>query len=172
MNNALQLVKLENLPVCRRLFQEENKDTLTSVNDNQIHMSWKKLIGEFQKESETRWNFDFRNDHPLVGDYMWEECKLEDVPSVYHPTIIAGKRKAPLCGTEVVYEKENDQRSLRCKRHCYNTPKRLTTLASKEVALHSKKAPKLSKQKQTTIKDYYLAKRRMIQSSCQNNQKL
>ncbi|XP_043932563.1 cyclin-dependent kinase inhibitor 1 [Protopterus annectens] len=170
MNTAMQLLKLGNLPVCRKLFQEENKDMRTGVNDDQTHMSWKKLFDEFQKEAETRWNFDFKNDRPLDGHYVWEESRLEEVPLVYHPTIIAGKRKAPSCGTEdAVYEKENDQGSLRCQ--CHSTPKRLTTLTSKKVALLSKKASKPSKQKQTTINDYYLAKRRMIQSSCPNDQK-
>ena len=50
-------------PVCRQLFGP--------IDHSQMHSDLKRELTKMTKETTTRWNFDFENDQPLEGRYLW-----------------------------------------------------------------------------------------------------
>ncbi|KAJ9600774.1 hypothetical protein L9F63_001054, partial [Diploptera punctata] len=67
--------------VCRRLFNDENdgEENTTGEIDNLENL----IKEELQRDREAamrRWNFDFENEVPLPGRWVWEREPPADVP--------------------------------------------------------------------------------------------
>lgn len=57
----------------RRLFEDETKfqDSETSETDNSVN----EFIQQSNQEAQERWNFDFINEQPLEGNWVWEKIE-------------------------------------------------------------------------------------------------
>lgn len=75
--------------VCRRLFADEIGPQQESLNDNTSNEIIERLRQEAMEASE-KWNFDFINERPLEGNWVWERVAPPDgrpAPEVIGPTL-------------------------------------------------------------------------------------
>ncbi|XP_064425187.1 cyclin-dependent kinase inhibitor 1 [Latimeria chalumnae] len=155
MSLPLEILKSEGGGnVCRNLFGP--------VDHNQLKKESQEMLLSFAEAAKHKWNFDFIKETPLNGDLQWERVECSEMPSVYHPCELNGKRRA-LTNIPQENEKENERRK--------DTPCNFSEQASKKdsTALATNSIKSL-KRKQTTITDFYHTKRRIIQSSCKAEQ--
>lgn len=81
---GIEALQLKVGPVRRNLFG--------SVDHQQLHMDFQRLLSMSVEAASKRWNFDFQSDTPRPGsDMEWEEVRAEDVPVFYR--ICAGTAK-------------------------------------------------------------------------------
>lgn len=58
--------------ISRRLFQDV--DETSSERDNNINNA-NELIQQSNEDAKRKWNFDFVNEIPLDGDWIWEKIE-------------------------------------------------------------------------------------------------
>uniref|UniRef100_A0A8C8S3M1 Cyclin dependent kinase inhibitor 1A n=1 Tax=Pelusios castaneus TaxID=367368 RepID=A0A8C8S3M1_9SAUR len=131
--------------LCRNLFGR--------VDHEQLQNDFRDLMRRHLEEAQHRWNFDFETETPLEGKFQWEKVLYTDIspacpPSqnlLHHPK-----------GSDV----EKNQRSPALK----SSTKNLHVALSSEAVEQGSEAssPQRLKRKQTSIKDFYSSKRRIV----------
>lgn len=71
--------------VSRRLFQEGGEEVAWHVFQNATN----EMLDRNREEAKARWNFDFKNEVPLDGDWVWE--KMEDTHRNHTEIVEASK---------------------------------------------------------------------------------
>ncbi|KAM6108274.1 cyclin-dependent kinase inhibitor 1 isoform 2-T2 [Pterocles gutturalis] len=124
--------------VCRNLFGP--------VDHQQLQNDLEDLLRQQLEEAQQRWNFDFETETPLEGHYKWERVFLaEQPPQEVHSLVKAtssGSRSSSVPKDHLgrVFPEGSQQNSAVCRAG----------------------SPQSLKRGQTTIKDFYSSKRRIV----------
>ncbi|XP_067387698.1 cyclin-dependent kinase inhibitor 1 isoform X2 [Emydura macquarii macquarii] len=129
--------------LCRNLFG--------LVDHEQLQNEFQDLIRRHLEEAQHRWNFDFETETPLEGKFKWEKVLYTDVSS---PDLLSRSR-------DNGGEKNQSSPALKSSTKALNV-----ALSSEAVRQGSEscqaRSPQHLKRKQTSIKDFYSSKRRIV----------
>nr|XP_020641463.1 cyclin-dependent kinase inhibitor 1-like [Pogona vitticeps] len=124
----------------RNLFGPVDHDNLQQDVQNMLWASMERAM--------QRWNFDFLQDKPTEGLLQWEELPVHEVPTFYHNLVI-GQGRYPLQSMNWDVTKETKMS------HVGKMMKK--TKPAKRIA--RKKGVAGKKRRQTSLTDYYTAKK-------------
>ncbi|XP_006125354.1 cyclin-dependent kinase inhibitor 1 isoform X2 [Pelodiscus sinensis] len=134
--------------LCRNLFGP--------VDHEQLQNDFQDLMRRHLEEAQHRWNFDFEMETPLEGEFKWERVLSPDVSPVCLPS------QALLS-----YAKGSDGENHQSSPALRISTRDLNVALSKEAGQlgsgsHLASSARCVKRKQTSIKDFYSLKRRMV----------
>ncbi|XP_009077219.1 PREDICTED: cyclin-dependent kinase inhibitor 1 [Acanthisitta chloris] len=121
--------------VCRNLFGP--------VDHQQLQNDLEVMLRQNLEEAKQRWNFDFETETPLEGPFTWECIYLSEKPQEVHSLVTGSDSRSSLIHKDRVGRicpKESQQSSDVYRAHPLRSQKR----------------------GQTTMKDYYNTKRRIV----------
>ncbi|XP_008920571.1 cyclin-dependent kinase inhibitor 1 [Manacus vitellinus] len=129
--------------VCRNLFGP--------VDHDQLQNDFEDKLRQQLEEAQQRWNFDFETETPLEGPFKWERIFLAEQPpqgphSLVRAVISSDSRSSLVCKVP--------------SRDCVGRIRPEESQQSSEV--YKAGSPQGLKRGQTTIKDFYSAKRRIV----------
>ncbi|KAM6295227.1 cyclin-dependent kinase inhibitor 1 [Aegotheles albertisi] len=127
---------------CRNLFGP--------VDHHQLQNDFEDLMRQHLDEAQQRWNFNFETETPLEGHFKWERVVLaEQPPEKVHSLIrvTGSERRSSL--VHKVPSKDCLDRS--CPEG-----------SQQSLEVYRAGSPQSLKRGQTTIKDFYSSKRRMV----------
>ncbi|XP_053943921.1 cyclin-dependent kinase inhibitor 1 isoform X2 [Cuculus canorus] len=128
--------------VCRNLFGP--------VDHHQLQNDFEDLLRQQLEEAQQRWNFDFETETPLEGHFKWERVFLaEQPPQEVHSLVKATGSKSRSSLVHKVSPKD--------------CPGRICPEESQQSSeVYRAGSPRSLKRGQTTIKDFYSSKRRIV----------
>ncbi|XP_009460757.1 PREDICTED: cyclin-dependent kinase inhibitor 1 [Nipponia nippon] len=128
--------------VCRNLFGP--------VDHDQLQNDFQDLLRQHIEEAQQRWNFNFETETPLEGHFKWERVFLDEQPPQEVHSLIK------VTGSE-------SRSSLVHKVPSKDHPGRICPEGSQQSSEVCRAgSPHSLKRGQTTIKDFYSSKRRVI----------
>uniref|UniRef100_A0A672UW78 Cyclin dependent kinase inhibitor 1A n=1 Tax=Strigops habroptila TaxID=2489341 RepID=A0A672UW78_STRHB len=131
-----------NSKVCRNLFGP--------VDHQQLQHDFENLLKQNLEEAQQRWNFDFETETPLEGHFEWERVFLpEELPQEVHSLVKATSSKSR---SSLVHRVPSNEH---LGRICPEG-------SQQSSGVYRAGAPQSLKRGQTTIKDFYSSKRRII----------
>ncbi|XP_058486965.1 cyclin-dependent kinase inhibitor 1 isoform X2 [Solea solea] len=155
--NVRILRRLGNGPTRRNLFGP--------VDREQLRVEYQAALQKDLEEASRRWGFDFLSDEPLEGsDFQWECVPGTKVPLLYRSSKQGlDQRGCQTFGEAMVSTSGGSMESPPCdKENITHTPERcLLNLKTLEITPERRENTGL-KRKQTHIKDFYQAKRRVV----------
>ncbi|XP_031461619.1 cyclin-dependent kinase inhibitor 1 [Phasianus colchicus] len=119
--------------VCRNLFGP--------VDHEQIQNDFEELLRQQLEEAQRRWNFNFETETPLEGHFKWERVLLAEQPSQEGFSLAKATSGAP-------------------PKDGVGGAHRGAAQQSSELARVG--SPQRLKRGQTTVKDFYSSKRRVV----------
>nr|XP_025967670.1 cyclin-dependent kinase inhibitor 1 [Dromaius novaehollandiae] len=126
--------------VCRNLFGP--------VDHHQLQNDFQDLLRRQLEEAQHRWNFDFETDTPLEGRFKWERVIFAD--QQLHSLSKATSSESQSCSSAPkVPSKDHPGQA------CSETPRQ-------DSEAGTAGSPQRLKRKQSTIKDFYNSKRRIV----------
>ncbi|KAH1171623.1 cyclin-dependent kinase inhibitor 1 isoform X1 [Mauremys mutica] len=136
-----------NRKLCRNLFGP--------VDHEQLQNDLQDLMRRHLEEAQCRWNFDFETETPLEGKFKWERVLYPDVSPACLPSPDPSHSKGN------GGEKNQSSPALNISTKDLNMALSSETV---QAGLESRKAssPRHLKRKQTSIKDFYSSKRRIV----------
>ncbi|XP_074420620.1 cyclin-dependent kinase inhibitor 1 [Larus michahellis] len=128
--------------VCRNLFGP--------VDHHQLQNDYENMLRQQLEEAQQRWNFNFETETPLEGHFKWERVYLdEQPPQEVHSLVTVTSSES---GSSLVHK-------VSPKGHLG----RICPEGSQQSSeVYRAGSPQSLKRGQTTIKDFYSAKRRNI----------
>lgn len=78
--------------VCRNLFGP--------VDHDELSVELRGKLGEITERDQSRWNFNFKEDTPLPGNYAWEDVSTSTVPIFYRDAVQIGRKRTGLVENE------------------------------------------------------------------------
>ncbi|XP_068774567.1 cyclin-dependent kinase inhibitor 1 [Struthio camelus] len=126
--------------VCRNLFGP--------VDHHQLQNDFQDLLRQQLEEAQHRWNFDFETDTPLEGCFKWERVVFAD-QQLHSPSKANSSGSWSCSSAHKVPSKD------RLGQACSEVPQQ----GSEACTAGS---PQRLKRRQTTIKDFYNSKRRIV----------
>ncbi|XP_077685253.1 cyclin-dependent kinase inhibitor 1-like [Eretmochelys imbricata] len=126
------------------------------VDHEQLQQDFQHMLHSSMEGAQQKWNFDFLRDMPAEGLLQWEELQSHDVPAFYHSCVVGEARK-PLKPLNQGIVKE-------VKAHHFAT---VTLTENPKVAkkMSGKKSQAVKKRRQTSLTDYYSAKKQVKTNS-------
>ncbi|XP_025036705.1 cyclin-dependent kinase inhibitor 1-like isoform X1 [Pelodiscus sinensis] len=126
------------------------------VDHEQLQQDFQHMLHSSMEGAQQKWNFDFLRDMPAKGLLQWEELQNHDVPVFYHSCVVGEARK-PL-------KPLNQGKVKEVKVHHFAT---VTLTENPKVAKKtlSKKSQAGKKRRQTSLTDYYSAKKQVKTNS-------
>ncbi|XP_034623408.1 cyclin-dependent kinase inhibitor 1 isoform X1 [Trachemys scripta elegans] len=136
-----------NRKLCRNLFGP--------VDHEQLQNDLQDLMRRHLEEAQCRWNFDFETETPLEGKFKWERVLYPDVSPACLPS------QDPSHSKGNGGEKNQSSPALKISTKDLNMALSSETV---QTGSESRKAssPRHLKRKQTSIKDFYSSKRRIV----------
>ncbi|XP_057231229.1 cyclin-dependent kinase inhibitor 1 [Malurus melanocephalus] len=129
--------------VCRNLFGP--------VDHEQLQNDFEDEMRQQLEEAQQRWNFNFETETPLDGPFKWERILVAQQP----PQEVASLVRAVIGGDSRSSSAHRVPPCDRAGRNCPEDPQQ----GSK---VYKAGSPQSLKRGQTTIKDFYSAKRRIV----------
>ncbi|XP_062451272.1 cyclin-dependent kinase inhibitor 1 [Rhea pennata] len=126
--------------VCRNLFGP--------VDHDQLQNDFQDLLRRQLEEAQHRWNFDFETDTPLEGRFKWERVVFDD--QQLHGLSKASSSESQSCSSA---------HKVPSKDHLVQT---CSETLQQDSEACTAGAPQRLKRRQTTIKDFYSSKRRIV----------
>ncbi|XP_042656201.1 cyclin-dependent kinase inhibitor 1 [Tyto alba] len=128
--------------VCRNLFGP--------VDHQQLQNDFEDLLRQQLEEAQQRWNFNFETETPLEGQFKWERVFLaEQPPQEIHSLVKATSSE--------------NRSSLVHKVPSKDRLGRISPEGSQQsLGIYRADSPQSLKRGQTTIKDFYSSKRRIV----------
>ncbi|XP_074859311.1 uncharacterized protein LOC142017876 [Carettochelys insculpta] len=126
------------------------------VDHEQLQQDFQHMLRSSIEGAQKKWNFDFLQDMPAEGLLQWEELQSRDVPAFYHSCVVGEARK-PLKPLNQGIVKE-------VKGHNFATVT-LTENPKVTKKMLGKKNQAGKKRRQTSLTDYYSAKKQVKTTS-------
>ncbi|NXP51546.1 CDN1A inhibitor, partial [Heliornis fulica] len=122
------------------------------VDHEQLQQEFQQMLCNSVERAQQKWNFDFLQDMPAEGFLQWEELESHEVPTFYHSCVVEDARR-PLQHLNRHLGREN-------KSHHF-TQVALTEKPKTSKKTGSKRISEGNKRRQTSLTDYYSAKKRV-----------
>ncbi|XP_067387073.1 cyclin-dependent kinase inhibitor 1-like [Emydura macquarii macquarii] len=126
------------------------------VDHEQLQRDFQHMLRSSMEGAQRKWNFDFLRDAPAEGLLQWEELQSHDVPAFYHSCVVSEARK-PLKPLNQGTVKE-------VKAHHFATGT-LTENPKAAKKILGKESQEAQKRRQTSLTDYYTAKKQVKTNS-------
>nr|XP_047910494.1 cyclin-dependent kinase inhibitor 1 [Anser cygnoides]XP_047910495.1 cyclin-dependent kinase inhibitor 1 [Anser cygnoides]XP_047910496.1 cyclin-dependent kinase inhibitor 1 [Anser cygnoides]XP_047910497.1 cyclin-dependent kinase inhibitor 1 [Anser cygnoides]XP_047910498.1 cyclin-dependent kinase inhibitor 1 [Anser cygnoides]XP_047910499.1 cyclin-dependent kinase inhibitor 1 [Anser cygnoides] len=128
--------------VCRNLFGP--------VDHDQLQNDFEDLLRQHLEEAQHRWNFNFETETPLEGHFKWERVLLAEQPS--QEVLSLGKATSSESRSSLAHKVPSKDR--------LGGSHAEASQQSSEVGRAG--SPQHLKRGQTSIKDFYSSKRRVV----------
>ncbi|XP_009483430.1 cyclin-dependent kinase inhibitor 1 [Pelecanus crispus] len=122
------------------------------IDHEQLRQDFQHMLHSSVKGAQQKWNFDFLRDTPAEGLLQWEELEGHEVPTFYHSCVVGGARR-PLQHLNWPLGRED-------KSHHFSQVG-LTEKPKTSEKTGGKRISEGKKRRQTSLTDYYSAKKRV-----------
>ncbi|NXO54120.1 CDN1A inhibitor, partial [Aramus guarauna] len=122
------------------------------VDHEQLQQDFQHMLRNSVEGAQQKWNFDFLRETPAEGVLQWEELKGHEVPAFYHSCVV-GDAWRPLQHLNRSLGRED-------KSHHF-AQVALTEKARTSKKTGGKRILEGNKRRQTSLTDYYSAKKRV-----------
>ncbi|XP_067145945.1 cyclin-dependent kinase inhibitor 1-like [Apteryx mantelli] len=122
------------------------------VDHEQLQQDFQHMLCSSIEGAQQKWNFDFLWDTPVEGLLQWEELEGHQVPAFYHSCVVGDTRR-PLQHLNWPLGRED-------KIHHFVWVT-LTEKPKTSKKTGGKRSPEGKKRRQTSLTDYYSAKKRV-----------
>ncbi|KAM9293375.1 cyclin-dependent kinase inhibitor 1-like [Morus bassanus] len=122
------------------------------VDHEQLWQDLKHMLCNSVKGSQQKWNFDFLRDTPVKGLLQWEELKGHEVPTFYHSCMVGDAWRTLQRLNWPLGRDDNGHHFAQVA---------LTEKSKTSKKTGGKRISEGKKRKQTSLADYYLAKKRV-----------
>ncbi|KAM6137887.1 cyclin-dependent kinase inhibitor 1-like [Pterocles gutturalis] len=122
------------------------------IDHEQLQQDFRHMLCNSIEGAQQKWNFDFLRDTPAEGLLQWEELKGHEVPTFYHSCVVGDARR-PLQHLNWPLARED-------KNHHF-AQVTLTEKPKTSKNTVSKRISEGKKRRQTSLTDYYSAKKQV-----------
>ncbi|XP_075018629.1 cyclin-dependent kinase inhibitor 1-like [Calonectris borealis] len=122
------------------------------VDHEQLRQDFQHMLHNSVERAQQKWNFDFLRDRPVEGLLQWEELEGHKVPAFYHSCVVGDARR-PLQHLNWPLGREG-----KSHRFAHVT---LTEKPKTSKKRGGKRILEGKKRRQTSLTDYYSAKKRV-----------
>ncbi|NXQ83636.1 CDN1A inhibitor, partial [Nyctibius grandis] len=122
------------------------------VDHEQLQQDFQHMLRSSIEGAQQKWNFNFLWDTPVEGLLQWEELRGHEVPAFYHSCVVGDARR-PLQHLNWPLGREN-------KSHHF-AQVALTEKPKTSKKTESKRILEGKKRRQTSLTDYYSAKKQV-----------
>ncbi|NWQ91084.1 CDN1A inhibitor, partial [Burhinus bistriatus] len=122
------------------------------VDHEQLHQDFQHMLRNSVEVAQQKWNFDFLRDMPAEGLLQWEELEGHEVPAVYHSCVVGDAQRPLECLNWPLGREDRSHNFAQVA---------LTEKAKTSKKTGGKRISDGKKRRETSLTDYYSAKKRV-----------